>query len=231
METTMRYTIPQVASVIDHAVLKPELTTDDVRKHAAMCKERGIGALCVRPCDVALAHTLLQSSDCRVCAVIGFPHGASRSEVKALEAKLAIQDGAEELDMVMNIGRLRYGDHAVVRQDIESVVSVAHAHNIIVKVILETCLLTDDEIATACQLSLEAGADYVKTSTGFAGGGATPEAVAIMLETVGDHMKVKASGGIRDWQTATNYLEQGCSRLGIGDSETVLDGGQANDDY
>lgn len=227
----MSYTQTQVAKAIDHAVLKPEMTTSDVCRHAAMCRARGIGALCVRPCDVALAATELAGSDCRVCAVIGFPHGASRSEVKALEAELAIADGASELDMVMNIGRFRSGDHAVVRRDIEAVVAVARRSRVLVKVILETCLLTADEIAIACRLARDGGADFVKTSTGFAGGGATPEAVAIMLDTVGKDMNVKASGGIRDWQTAVAYLDQGCARLGIGDSETVLDGGVAHADY
>ncbi len=227
----MSYTQSQVAKAIDHAVLKPEITTSDVRRHAAMCRARGIGALCVRPSDASLAVAELAGSDCRVCAVIGFPHGASRSEVKALEAQLAVADGADELDMVMNIGRFRSGDHAFVRRDIEAVVAVARRSSVLVKVILETCLLTADEIAAACRLARDGGADFVKTSTGFASGGATPGAVAIMLDTVGKDLKVKASGGIRDWQTAIAYLEQGCSRLGIGDSETVLDGGFTKSDY
>lgn len=227
----MQYTVEQVATAIDHAVLKPDMTPDDVRQQAEMCKQRGIGALCVRPCDASLAAELLADTNCKVCVVIGFPHGAARSDVKALEAQRAIEDGAQELDMVMNIGRLHAGETDIVRQDIEAVVTIAHSHRTLVKVILETCLLTPGEIETACRLATDAGADYVKTSTGFAGGGATPEAVAIMLKTVGDSLKVKASGGIRDWETATAYLEQGCSRLGIGDSKTVLDGGQATGDY
>lgn len=225
------YTQAQVAACIDHAVLKPELSDTDVRRHAAMCKARGVGALCVRPSDAALAARELAGSQCRVCVVIGFPHGAARPEVKALEAGLAIADGAAELDMVMNIGRLKSGDTAAVRRDIEAVVSVAKPAGVIVKVILETCLLTAEEIVSACRLAREAGADYVKTSTGFSGDGATPEAVAIMLDTVGDTMKVKASGGIRNWEAAVAYLEQGCSRLGIGATETVLDGGQSDASY
>ncbi len=227
----MSYTQAQVAKAIDHAVLKPEMTTSDICRHAAMCKARGIGALCVRPSDVALAAAELVGSGCRVCAVIGFPHGASHSEVKALEAKLAIADGADELDMVMNIGRFRSGDHELVRRDIEAVVAVARQSNVLVKVILETCLLTADEISSACLIARDAGADYVKTSTGFAAGGATPESITIMLDTVGKDLKVKASGGIRDWLTAVAYLEQGCSRLGVGDSEAVLDGRQPQTDY
>jgi len=225
------YTPSQVAKRIDHAVLKPELTAADVRRQAAMCKARGVGVLCVRPSDAALAARELAGSQCLVCVVVGFPHGAARTEVKTLEAKLAIADGAAELDMVMNIGRFKSGDLDSVRRDIEGVVAVAHPSGVIVKVILETCLLTPAEIATACLLARDAKADYVKTSTGFSGDGATPEAVAIMLKTVGSTMKVKASGGIRNWETAVAYLDQGCSRLGIGATETVLDGGQTNEAY
>jgi len=228
----MTYTQAQVAKAIDHAVLKPEMTTADVRRHAAMCRARGIGALCVRPADASLADSELAGSDCRVCVVIGFPHGAARRETKALEAELAIADGAAELDMVMNIGRLRSGDNDYVRRDIEAVVAVAKRQaDVLVKVILETCLLTTDEIVSACRIARDAGADFVKTSTGFTGGGATPEAVGIMLATVGTAMQVKASGGIRDWQTAVAYLDQGCTRLGVGDSETVLDGGCSQANY
>lgn len=229
-ETTM-YTPAQVARMIDHAVLKPELTDADICRNAAMCRARGIGALCVRPSDAALAARELAGSGCTVCVVIGFPHGAARPEVKALEAKLAIEEGAGELDMVMNIGRMKSGDGKAVQRDIEAVVSIAHPAGVIVKVILETCLLTPIEIAAACRLAQAAGADFVKTSTGFSGDGATPEAVAIMLKTIGDRMKVKASGGIRNWETAVAYLEQGCSRLGIGATEAVLDGGQAEGSY
>lgn len=225
------YTPAHVAKVIDHAVLKPEMTDADIRRHAAMCKTRGIGTLCVRPTDAALAARELAGSDCRLCVVIGFPLGANRSEVKALEAELAIKDGAAELDMVMNIGRFLSGDADYVRRDIEAVVAVGHRANVIVKVILETCLLTPEKIASACRLAQAAGADYVKTSTGLAGEGATPEAVAIMIKTVGSTMKIKASGGIRNWETAVAYLKQGCSRLGIGASETILDGGQAGSTY
>ncbi len=225
------YTQAQVAATIDHAVLKPDMTDTDVIQAAAMCRHRGVCALCVRPSDVALAARELAGSKTKVCAVIGFPHGTNRSETKALEAKLAIGDGAVELDMVMNIGRFLSGDEQAVERDIEAVVAVAHAHQAIVKVILETCLLTEAQIAAACRIAEQAGADYVKTSTGFSTTGATPEAIAIMVRTVGKSMKIKASGGIRDWAGAVAYLEQGCSRLGIGSTEAVLDGGTASGSY
>ena len=225
------YTQAEVAASIDHAVLKPELTDRDVCAAARMCRARGVGALCVRPGDVALAARELHDSATKVCAVIGFPHGANRTETKALEARLALEDGALELDMVMNIGRFLSGDEAAVAQDIAAVVAEAHAQGAIVKVILETCLLTPAQIAAACCIAQRAGADFVKTSTGFSTGGATRDAIAIMLETVGASMQVKASGGIRDWAGAVAYLEQGCTRLGIGATETVLDGGTAAAGY
>ncbi len=223
------YTQAQVAAAIDHAVLKPELTETELVAAAAMCRRRGVGVLCVRSGDTAAAVQALGTAACRVCAVIGFPHGACRSEVKAFEARLAIADGAAELDMVMNIGQFRSGAIGHVRRDMEAVVSEAHPHGVIVKVILETALLAPAEITAACRVAAAARADYVKTSTGFSGGGATPEAVAIMLAAVGRTLKVKASGGIRNWQTAVAYLEQGCARLGVGATEVVLDGAESQD--
>lgn len=225
------YTQDEVAGPIDHAVLKPTATTADVAANAAMCRERNIGCLCVRPCDVALAVRALAESDCTVAAVVGFPHGANRPDVKALEARLAMDDGAAELDMVMNIGRFLSGDREWVKRDIAAVVAEAKPRGVLVKVILETCNLTPAQIADACRIARDAGADFVKTSTGFADGGATPDAVAVMLETVGDALAVKASGGIRTWQDAVGYLEQGCRRLGIGSSEAVLDGARADGSY
>jgi len=225
------YTMAEVAAVIDHAVLKPELTDQDVCASADMCRARGVGALCVRPADVALAARALHGCSTKVCAVIGFPHGANRTETKVLEARLALEDGAVELDMVMSIGRFLSGDMGFVEQDIAGVVAEAHGRGAIVKVILEICLLTPAQIAEACQVAARGGADFVKTSTGFSSGGATPEAVAVMLETVGDRLQVKASGGIRDWADAVAYLAQGCTRLGIGATAAVLDGGTAAGGY
>lgn len=218
------YTRSDVARHIDHAVLKPDATDRDVVANARMCRTRGVGCLCVRPCDVRLAAAELQGSDTLVCAVIGFPHGISRPEAKALEARLAIDDGAREVDMVMNVGRFLSGDADWVRREIEGVVREARPRGVLVKVILEVCWLTLEQVAAACRLAQAGGADYVKTSTGFGSGGATPEAVDVMLRTVGATMKVKASGGIRTWDQAVGYLKQGCERLGIGATEAVLDG-------
>jgi deoxyribose-phosphate aldolase len=159
-----------------------------------------------------------------VASVVGFPHGGQRSEVKAREAGLAIADGARELDMVMNLGAFLSGDHATVRDDVAAVVGEAGPARVVVKVILETCHLTPDQIAAACRIAEEAGADFVKTSTGFGPGGATPEAVRVMLDTVGGRLGVKASGGIRTWGAAVGYLALGCRRIGVGDAAAILAG-------
>ncbi len=225
------YSKDDVAKLIDHAVLKPNSTVADVKSNAAMCIARNVGCLCVRPCDVALASKELAGSKTIIASVIGFPQGNNRSETKALEAKLAIEDGATELDMVMNVGRFLSGETAYVQADIEAVVAEAKPKAIPVKVILESCLLTPEQIAEACKISEAAGADFVKTSTGFSDSGASPEAIQIMVDTVGQTMQVKASGGIRTWEDAVNYLNQGCDRLGVGSTEAVLDGGVAEGDY
>jgi deoxyribose-phosphate aldolase len=211
-----------VAKMMDHAVLKPAMTDDDIRRNAALCAARGIGNLCVRPADVALAAALLKDSNTTVAAVVGFPHGANRSEVKALEARLAIGDGADELDMVMNIGKFLSGDADYVRSDIAAVVAEAKPHGVPVKVILETALLTLEQVARACELAIQSGADFVKTSTGFNGEGATPEAVEVMLRYCAGRAKVKASGGIRDWETAVRYVRMGVDRLGVSASDKIL---------
>jgi deoxyribose-phosphate aldolase len=218
------YTKKEVAKAIDHAVLKPFATDVDIIAGCKMCAERGVGCFCVRPTDVALAVKELEGSDTVVSAVIGFPHGSNKPEVKATEAKLAIEEGAEELDMVMNIGKFLSGDYDFVQKDIEAVVAEAKTKNVIVKVILETCFLDDEQIVKACKLSEAAGADFVKTSTGFGDGPATPEAIDIMMKTVGESMGVKASGGVRTYETAVGYLKQGCKRLGVASTEAVLDG-------
>ena len=218
------YTRKEVARTIDHAVLKPFAVNKDVIEACRMCDERGVGSICVRPGDVSLATKELKESDCCVSTVIGFPHGSNRPEVKALEAALAIQDGAVELDMVMNVGKFLSGDFDLVRKDIEAVVAEAKKHNAIVKVILEICYLSGEQIAQACKIAEAAGADFVKTSTGFGDGPATPEAIDIMVKTVGQTMGVKASGGVRSYETAVGYLKQGCTRLGAASTEAILDG-------
>ena len=219
-----KYTRAEVAATIDHAVLKPEMTVADIEKNAEMCIREKVASMCVRPCDVALAARLLDGSGVKVSCVLSFPHGADATPVKAFQARQAILDGADEIDMVMNIGRFLSGDCEYVFNDIRAVVEVAHASNVLVKVIQESGFLTLEQVAKACELSYDAGADFVKTSTGFGAGSATPEIIDVMLRTVGDRMKVKPSGGIRDWNTAVGYLQQGAHRLGVGSTEAVLNG-------
>jgi deoxyribose-phosphate aldolase len=226
MEMT-KYTVEEVAGKIDHAVLKPEMTEQDVRENARMCIERGVASMCVRPCDVKLAADLLGDSDVMVSCVLSFPHGADTTPVKAFQARQAIEDGAQEIDMVINIGQFLSGHYDAVREDIRAVVDEAHAHGVKVKVIQESGLLTEEQIVKACELSCEAGADFVKTSTGFNTGPVTPEIVDVMIRTVGERMGIKPSGGIRDWDTAVRYLDQGADRLGVASTEAVLDGGKA----
>ena len=220
-----------VAKMMDHAVLKPGMTDEDVRKAAAMCKARGVGDLCVRPTDAALAVKLLSGSATTVAVVVGFPHGANRTEVKALEARLAIEDGADELDMVMNVGKFLSGDDDFVQRDIEAVVAEAKPHGVRVKVILETCLLSPVQVAKACELAIAAGADFVKTSTGFNGEGATVAAVATMLTTCAGRAQVKASGGIRSWDQAATFVRMGVQRLGVGAADKILDDAPVSDGY
>jgi deoxyribose-phosphate aldolase len=218
------FSVAEVARRLDHAVLRPTATDGDLATAAAMCVARGVGCLCVRPCDVSAAVRLVASSDVVVAAVVGFPHGSHASAVKAHEARLALDEGARELDVVMRIGAFLSGRHAEVCDDLAGVVAEARGSGGLVKVILETCFLAADEIAVACRIAEEAGADMVKTSTGFGTGGATPEAVGIMLASVGGRLGVKASGGIRTWEDCVRYLAMGCARIGVGDAAAILDG-------
>ena len=225
------YTKEQVAKTIDHAVLKPEFTIEDLQKHAQMCIENGVFSMCVKPCDIAAANELLKDSGVKVSCVLSFPHGADATPVKAFQAKQAIEDGVDEIDMVMNIGRFLGAEYHYVVEDIKAVVEVAHKNDVPVKVIQESGFLSPEQIAKACELSFMAGADFVKTSTGFGPGGAKTEYIDIMLRTVGDGMKVKASGGIRSWEDAVAFLDQGTDRLGVGSTEAVLNGAKASGDY
>jgi deoxyribose-phosphate aldolase len=209
-----QWTRDAVAKTIDHAALKTEMVDADIIAQCELGAKYNVASVCVRPTDVATAAKALEGSTVPVSAVIGFPHGHHYPEVKALEAKMCIDDGAVELDMVMNVGKFLTGDYALVQRDIAGVVAEAHPRGAKVKVILETCYLTPEQIAKACEISRDAGADWVKTSTGFGSGPATPEAIDVMVKTVGDVMGVKASGGVRDYETAVGYLDQGCNRLG-----------------
>jgi len=225
------YTKEQVAKTIDHAVLKPEQTNADLKANAEMCIKNNVFSMCVKPCDIKTTDRLLKNSDVKVSCVLSFPHGADATPVKAFQAKQAIEDGTDEIDMVMNIGRFLSEDYDYVVNDIKAVVEVAHKHNILVKVIQESGHLTLDQIAKACELSYEAGADFVKTSTGFGPGGAKPEYIDVMVKTVGDKMQVKPSGGIRSWNDAVAFLEQGADRLGVGSTEAILNGAKADGGY
>lgn len=225
------YTKEQVAKTIDHAVLKPEYTNADLKKHAQMCIENGVYSMCVKPCDIKKTAELLANSEVKVSCVLSFPHGADITAVKAYGAKQAIENGTDEIDMVMNIGKFLSEDYQYVVEDIKAVVEVAHKHGVPVKVIQESGYLSASQIEKACKLALEAGADFVKTSTGFGPGKATPEAIEIMVKTVGNKMKIKASGGIRTWEEAVAFLEQGANRLGIGSTEAVLNGAKAEGNY
>ena len=227
----MNYTKKQVAQTIDHAVLKPDNTDADLIANAKMCIANEVFSMCVKPCDIKAAKELLKKSNVKVSCVLSFPHGADATPVKAFQAKQAIEDGTDEIDMVMNIGKFLSGDYEYVVNDIKAVVEVAHSHGVLVKVIQESGYLTPEQVAKACELSYEAGADFVKTSTGFGPGKATPEIVDVMIKTVGDRMMVKPSGGIRDWETAVAFLEQGADRLGVGSTEAVLNGAKAEGNY
>jgi deoxyribose-phosphate aldolase len=228
MRQYKKYTRAMVAATIDHAVLKPDTTTADIERNAAMCIREKVASMCVRPCDVARTADLLRNSSVKVSCVLSFPHGADTTLVKIFQARQAILDRVSEIDMVMNIGRFLSEDYSYVMKDIRAVAEVAHASKVQLKVILETGFLTLEQVAKACELSCEAGVDFVKTSTGFGPGNATPEIIAEMLRIAGTKMKVKASGGIRDWDTAVKYLQQGVHRLGISSTEETLNGESAN---
>ncbi|HFI0094742.1 TPA: deoxyribose-phosphate aldolase [Streptococcus suis] len=214
---------------IDHTILKPETTQEQVEKILSEAKEYDFASVCVNPTWVSLAAESLKDSDVKVCTVIGFPLGANTSAVKAFETKDAIANGADEIDMVINVGALKAGNDALVLDDIKEVVDASGDK--LVKVIIEACLLTDDEKVRACQLSKEAGADYVKTSTGFSTGGATVADVALMRKTVGPDMGVKASGGARSYEDAIAFIEAGASRIGASSGVAIMNGAQADGDY
>lgn len=202
------------ASLIDHTLLKPEASESDIKKLCDEAAEFGFASVCVNPVWVKKASGFLQGSNVPVCTVIGFPLGATLSDVKAYEARRAIFNGASEVDMVINIGALKSGDDCAVEDDIKAVVEAAHENGILCKVIIETALLTDEEKVRACLASKNAGADFVKTSTGFAKGGATVDDVNLMRRTVGKDLGVKASGGVKGIDDARAMFEAGATRIG-----------------
>lgn len=215
---------------IDHTLLKPTATEDQIQDLCEEALQHGFATVCVNPVHVKLAHELLEASEVGICTVIGFPLGATLSSVKAFETRVAIDQGANEIDMVANIGAIKEGNWHRVKVDMESVVEAASGRT--VKVILETCLLDIEEIKKACEVAVEAKVHFVKTSTGFSTGGATLEVVKLMKETVGNHCKVKASGGIRDQKTAKEMIAAGADRLGTSSGITIVEGSTGNNtDY
>ncbi|MBC6460473.1 deoxyribose-phosphate aldolase [Actinomadura sp. HBU206391] len=214
-------TVADLAKMIDHSLLRPELTADDVRAGCALAARYRVASVCVKPADVATAAERLSGTGVRVGTVVGFPHGSSTPEVKAAEARAAVADGAHELDMVLNIGRLRGGDHTAVLADVRAVIEAAP--EAVVKVIFENAYLTDEEKICACRLSERAGAHYVKTSTGFAPSGATVEDVRLMRANVSDRVEVKAAGGVRTLDTLLEMVRAGASRFGATTTAAILD--------
>jgi deoxyribose-phosphate aldolase len=213
-----------LASMIDHTLLRPDASATEIDRLCCEALEQRFAAVCVNGTWVRRCAEKLAGSGIAVCAAVGFPLGAMVSEAKAFEARRAIEDGATEIDMVMNIGALKSGEHEFVRREIAEIAQLCHQSGAQLKLILETALLTDPEKVAACELARDAGADFVKTSTGFSKGGATVHDVALMRRTVGPTMGVKASGGVRDEQGARALLEAGATRLGASASVAIVSG-------
>lgn len=210
-----------MAKAIDHTLLKPDAQQGHLDILAQEAMTHGFGAVCVNSCHVKRVYEILKNSGVHVCTVVGFPLGAAHTNAKVCEAEAAIEDGATELDMVLNVGALKSGDFKAAQEDIQAVRQAAGPERIL-KVIIETCLLTDKEKMLACKIAMSADADFVKTSTGFSSGGATIGDVRLMKQTVGDTMQVKASGGIKDWDTAAAMIRAGASRIGTSSGVTIL---------
>lgn len=219
-----------IAKMIDHTALKPDTTKEQILKLIEEAKQHKFASVCVNPIWIKTASEKLKGTGVDVCTVIGFPLGANTTAVKAFETEDAIKNGATEVDMVINVGELKDKNDTYVEQDIRAVVEVAKG-KALVKVIIETCLLTDEEKARACELCKKAGADFVKTSTGFSTGGATAADIALMRKTVGAEMGVKASGGIRSREDAIKMVEAGASRVGASASVAIIAGEVSNSDY
>jgi deoxyribose-phosphate aldolase len=224
----------QIARYIDHAVLKPEMSRQEAEEAIRLGIDLNVRTVCVRPCDIPLALSMCQNTQTDVSCVLAFPHGCVPYEVKAFEAAQYCKMGVNEIDMVVNYGNVRSGLWEEVKKDIGSVAEVTQKNGVLLKVIFETCTLTRDEIYRTTDIAVDAGADFIKTSTGFHSQGATLESVKYMLEAAKGRIKVKASGGIRDLETARRYVEMGCQRLGVGYSTTpvlVSGEGQSQSQY
>lgn len=212
----------QLSHLIDHTILKPEATQDQIAQLCFEARKYNFASVCVNPTNVKLCASLLEGSDIDICTVVGFPLGATPTDVKVFETQQAVREGATEVDMVLNVGALKSRDYELVRQDIASVARACHTGNAILKVIIEAALLTDEEKVVACQLAKVAGADFVKTSTGFGPGGATVEDVALMRKVVGPSIGVKAAGGIKTLEDAQRMIAAGASRLGASASVKIV---------
>ncbi|MEC0259531.1 deoxyribose-phosphate aldolase [Paenibacillus lautus] len=219
-----------IAGMIDHTLLKADATQAEITKITEEAKKYEFASVCVNPTWVSYCAEQLADTNVKVCTVIGFPLGAATSAVKAFEAKDAIANGATEVDMVINIGALKDRNDELVLKDIQAVVDAAKG-KALVKVIIETSLLTEEEKVRACKLSVQAGADFVKTSTGFSTGGATPEDVALMRKTVGENIGVKASGGVRSKEDMDRMIEAGATRIGASSGVKIMEGGQSSSSY
>ena len=215
--------------LFDHTILKADATEEAVAKICAEAIEYGFMSVCVNTYYTAFVAEKLKGTDVKVCTVVGFPLGQMSTKAKALETECAVADGAQEIDMVLNVAALKNGKYDVVLSDIKAV--KAACGDALLKVILETCLLTKEEIVKGCELSVEAGADFVKTSTGFSTGGATTEDIALMRRTVGPDIGVKASGGVRDYKGAAAMVEAGASRIGASATIAILSGAKSDSDY
>jgi len=216
-------TYAQVAKTIDHSLLRPELTVAEVMVGCELAHKYDVASVCVKPCDVELAAKALRGSAVKVGTVVGFPHGSSATATKVFEARLAMEQGAAELDMVLNIGRLRSGQAEYVLEDIHAVVQAAHQGGAIVKVILENAYLSDEQKVLGSQLSERAGADFVKTSTGFAPSGATMDDLKLMRSVVSPHIQVKAAGGVRTLDALLEVMRVGTTRVGATATEAILE--------
>ena len=219
----------KLSKYIDHTLLKPQANEADLENLCREAIENDFAAVCVNPCNVAFCADLLSGTKIKLASVVGFPLGAAIPSIKSAETLMAVEDGATEIDMVINIGALKDKKYELVEADIKAVVQSAERNK--VKVIIETCLLTDQEKVKACELAKSAGAHFVKTSTGFSSGGATVEDVILMKRTVGDALEVKASGGVRSYEDAMAMIEAGATRIGTSSGIAILKGKKAENDY
>ena len=223
----MSLTPSDIAKMLDHSTLQPYLTEDDIRHGCEVALRYGTASVCARPCDVPILAEMLKGSSVKVCTVIGFPHGSHQTAIKLAEAEQALADGCEELDMVLNIGKLLHGDIDYVQNEIALLATAAHNKGAILKVILETCYLNDEQKVLACHLAEAAGADFVKTSTGYGSKGCTIEDLKLMRASVSANVRVKGSGGIRDLDTVLSARAVGASRCGVSATEKIMQEAEA----